>query len=30
MGANGLAVIVFGLAPGALLAVCERAINLSL
>ena len=30
MSANGLAVIVFGLVPGLLLAVCERAIHLSL
>ncbi|HUF21676.1 MAG TPA: NADH-quinone oxidoreductase subunit NuoN [Burkholderiales bacterium] len=30
MSANGLAVIVFGLVPGLLLAVCERAIYLSL
>jgi len=30
MSANGLAVLVFGLAPGSLLAICERAIQLSL
>ena len=30
MSVNGLAVLVLGLAPGALLAVCERAIHLSL
>ncbi|MGH8676751.1 MAG: NADH-quinone oxidoreductase subunit NuoN [Burkholderiales bacterium] len=30
MTANGLAVIVLGLMPGALLALCERAIQLSL
>jgi NADH-quinone oxidoreductase subunit N len=30
MSANGLAVIGLGLVPGALLAVCERAIQLSL
>ena len=27
---NGLAVLLLGLAPGALLALCERAISLSL
>ena len=30
LSANGLAVLVLGLMPGALLAVCERAIQLSL
>ncbi len=30
MSANGLAVLVLGLAPGSLLAICERAIQLSL
>jgi NADH-quinone oxidoreductase subunit N len=30
MSVNGLAVLVFGLAPGSLLAICERAIQLSL
>jgi NADH-quinone oxidoreductase subunit N len=30
MSVNGLAVLVLGLAPGALLAICERAIQLSL
>jgi NADH-quinone oxidoreductase subunit N len=30
MSANGLAVLVFGLAPGLLLTICERAIQLSL
>lgn len=30
VSANGLAVLALGLAPGALLAVCERAIQLSL
>ncbi|MGH8759462.1 MAG: NADH-quinone oxidoreductase subunit NuoN [Burkholderiales bacterium] len=30
MSANGLAVLAFGLAPGSLLAICERAIQLSL
>jgi len=30
MSLNGLAVLVLGLAPGALLAICERAIQLSL
>ncbi|MEX0959919.1 MAG: NADH-quinone oxidoreductase subunit NuoN [Burkholderiales bacterium] len=30
MSANGLAVIVFGLVPGVLLAMCERAVYLSL
>ncbi len=30
MSVNGLAVLVFGLAPASLLAICERAIQLSL
>jgi NADH-quinone oxidoreductase subunit N len=30
MSANGLAVLVLGLAPGSLLTICERAIQLSL
>jgi NADH-quinone oxidoreductase subunit N len=30
MSVNGLAIIGLGLAPGALLAVCQRAIQLSL
>jgi NADH-quinone oxidoreductase subunit N len=30
MSVNGLAVLVFGLAPGSLLTICERAIQLSL
>jgi NADH-quinone oxidoreductase subunit N len=30
ISANGLAVLALGLAPGALLALCERAIQLSL
>jgi NADH-quinone oxidoreductase subunit N len=30
MSVNGLAVLVLGLAPGSLLAICERAIQLSL
>ena len=30
MSVNGLAVLVFGVAPGSLLAICERAIQLSL
>ena len=30
MSANGLAVLVLGLAPGSLLVICERAIQLSL
>jgi NADH-quinone oxidoreductase subunit N len=30
MSANGIAVLVLGMMPGAFLAVCERAITLSL
>ena len=30
MSANGIAVLVLGMVPGALLAICERAISLSL